>query len=159
MSVLKYYGTGPCFVTTIKLAVGSSREHFVGLASTTHTHSGKSILTEKNDVLLDNDPCQSGFMKDRMTTDNAFILYSLIMKQKFLKKPLYVCFVDFTKAFDYVNRAALMYKLKQRWVGGSFLKVIKSMYENSKCRVKVDGVLSEEIESLFGVLQGGIIRL
>ena len=50
-----------------------------------------------------------------------------------------------------------MYKLKQRGVWGSFLQVIKSMYENSKCRVKVDGVLSEEIESLFGVLQGGMI--
>ena len=69
-----------------------------------------SRLTAKNDILLDNDPFQSGFMKERMTTDNAFILYSLIMKQKFLKKPLYFCFVDFTKAFDYVNRAALMFK-------------------------------------------------
>ena len=65
-------------------------------------------LTAKNDILLDNDIFQSGFMKNRMTTDNAFILYSLIMKQKFLSKPLYVCFVDFTKAFDYVNRAALL---------------------------------------------------
>ena len=81
-----------------------------------------SRLTAKNDILLDNDPFQSGFMKDRRTTDNAFILYSLIMKQKFLKKPLYVCFVDFTKAFDYVNRAALMYKLKQRGVGGAFFR-------------------------------------
>ena len=54
-------------------------------------------------------------------------------------------------------RAALIYKLKQSAVGGSFLQVIKSMYENAKCRVKVGGVLSREIESLFGVLQGGMI--
>ena len=49
-----------------------------------------------------------------------------------------------------------MYKLKRR-VGDSFLQVIKSMYENAKCSVKVDGMLSEEIENLFGELQGGMI--
>ena len=49
-----------------------------------------------------------------MTTENGFILYSLIMKQKFIKKPLYVCFVDFTKAFDYVNRSALIRVLPNR---------------------------------------------
>ena len=67
-----------------------------------------------------------------MTTDNTFILYSLIMKQKFLSKPLYVCFVDFTKAFDYVNRAALLFKLRQRVVKGRFLDVITSMFNNSR---------------------------
>ena len=96
-------------------------------------------------------------MKNKMTTDNGFILYSLIMKQKFIKKPLYVCFVDFTKAFDYVNRSALIYKLRERGVGGQFLRVIQSMYSKSKCKVKVNGELSEEIESLCGVLQGGMI--
>ena len=91
-------------------------------------------------------------MKNRMTTDNAFILYSLIMKQKFLSKPLYVCIVDFTKAFDYVNRAALLFKLRQRGVKGRFLDVIASMFDNSRCRVKVNGELSGEIDSLCGVL-------
>ena len=37
------------------------------------------------------------------------------------------------------------------------IQVIRSMYENSKCRVKVDGMLSKEIKSLFGGLQGGMI--
>ena len=110
-----------------------------------------SRFSAKNDVLLDNDIFQSGFMKNRMTTDNGFILYSLIMKQKFIKKPLYVCFVDFTKAFDYVNRSAL--KLRERGVGGQFLQVLQSMYSKSKCKVKVNGELSEAIESLCGVLQ------
>ena len=31
------------------------------------------------------------------------------------------------------------------------------MYSKSKCKVKVNGKLSEEIESLCGVLQGGMI--
>ena len=90
-------------------------------------------------------------------SQNHCTIDSLIMKQKFIKKPLYVCFVDFTKAFDYVNRSALIYKLRERGVGGQFLRVIQSMYSKSKCKVKVNGELSEKIESLCGVLQGGMI--
>ena len=78
------------------------------------------------------------------------------MKQKFVKKPLYVCFVGFTKAFDHINRSALICKLRE-WVGGQFLHVIQSMYSKSRCRLKVNGELSEEIESLYGVLQDGMI--
>ena len=45
--------------------------------------------------------------------DNIFILQTLIEKQKTEKKPLYLCFVDFTKAFDYIHRLLLFKKLNQ----------------------------------------------
>ena len=35
-----------------------------------------------------------------------------------------------------------------------FNHVIASMFDNSRCRVKVNGKLSGEIDSLCGVLQG-----
>ena len=38
--------------------------------------------------------------------DNTFILCAIIDKQSCLSKPLYTCSVDFTKAFDYVDRTA-----------------------------------------------------
>ena len=61
------------------------------------------------------------------------------------------------KSLDYVNRAALLFKLSQRGVKGRFLDVIASMFDNSRCRVKVNGGLSGETDSLCGVLQGGMI--
>ncbi len=42
------------------------------------------------------DPCQFGFKANVQTSDNLFILQSLVNRQKFKSKPLYVCFVDFT---------------------------------------------------------------
>ena len=50
---------------------------------------------------------QSGFRKNYRTTDNIFVLRSLIEKQKQARQKggsgkLYCCFVDFKKAFDTV---------------------------------------------------------
>jgi len=45
---------------------------------------------------------QVGFRKDYFTTDQLFILQTLIEQSKAKKKPLYYYFVDFKKAFDTV---------------------------------------------------------
>ena len=50
-----------------------------------------------------------------------FILQTLIDKYvKKLKSPLYVCFVDFRKAYNSVWRQALMFKLLSQNVSGMF---------------------------------------
>ena len=79
-------------------------------------------------MLFGNDPFQVGFEANSITADNIFVLYSLVEQYKRLKKNLYVCFIDFTKAFDYINRNALIYKLFKRDVSGNFLNLIKSMF-------------------------------
>ena len=59
-------------------------------------------------------PLQRGFKKDCRTSDNLFVLYNLVEMQKTRKKTLYVCYIDLAKAFDYLNRDALILKLQQR---------------------------------------------
>lgn len=114
-------------------------------------------LTYRNLVLDMDDRCQFGFKQDARTTDNMFILNSLIQRQKFRNKPLYVCFVDFTKAFDYINRSALYYKLIKRGIHGKLLNIIMSMFDKAKCKVKWKGLVGGNIDSEFGVLQGGML--
>ena len=77
-------------------------------------------LSFKNDVCNDNDPFQAGFRSNSRTTDDIFILCAIIDKQRCLSKPLYTCFVDFTKTFDYIDRSALYYKLISRGIDGFF---------------------------------------
>ena len=60
-------------------------------------------LSFKNEVCNDIDPYQAGFKSNSRTTDNIFILCSIIDKQRCLFKPLYTCFVNFTNAFDYIQ--------------------------------------------------------
>ena len=116
-----------------------------------------SRLIYRNRVEEMDDPYQFGFMNEAQTTDNIFILNTLIMQQKKRSQPIWICFVDFTKAFDYVNRYALYYKLLKRGVNGKMLKLIMNMYMKAKCKVKWKGRIGHEIESNFGVLQGGMM--
>ena len=66
--------------------------------------------------------------------------------------------MDFTKAFDYINRAAMYYKLIKRGVDGKMLNLIKNMYNKATTIVKWKGKVGENtIDSNFGVLQGGML--
>ena len=114
-------------------------------------------LVYRNVTLEIDDPWQFGFKNNSRTTDNIFILQSIINRQKFKGKPLYLCFVDFTKAFDYINRHALYYKLIKRGIHGKLLNIICDMFDKAICRVKWNGKIGKEISSEFGVLQGGML--
>ena len=103
------------------------------------------------------DPYQFGFTKDCRTSDNVFILDTLISYQKSKRKPLYVTFIDFSKAFDFVNRTFLYYKMIKKGFGGKLVKIIESMFSKSSARVRWEGELGESIDSTHGVLQGGIV--
>ena len=97
---------------------------------------------------------QAGFRANMSTTDNIYVLHGLINHFINRVNRLYCAFVDFTKAFDYVNRDVIWYKLIKIGVRGKILNVIKSMYEHVKSRVKINNVVSEGFESNLGVRQG-----
>ena len=99
----------------------------------------------------------SGFKNGRSTIDNDFILNGIIEKHRALNKPLYICYIDFKSAFDFVNRHALLFKLLNRGVKGKMLRILKSMFSKSKSRVKWNNSYSDTFENLYGVLQGGVI--
>ena len=90
-------------------------------------------------------------------TDCVFVLDTVIRYYQHNCKPVYLCFVDFTKAFDYINRNALYYKLIQQNIVDKMLKVIISMYDNDRARVNHMGSTGNSIDSRCGILQGGIL--
>ena len=97
---------------------------------------------------------QAGFRKHMSTIDNVFVLNSLITHCINNKEHLYCCFVDFTKAFDYVERDILWYKLIKIGVRGQMLDIIKSMYNAIKSKVKSNNNVSEAFSCKIGVRQG-----
>ena len=108
-----------------------------------------------NEAFCKIDESNGGFMKGRRTSDNIFILNGLIKKQLLLGKRLYVCFVDFSKAFDRVNRLILFYKLMKGGWSGRVMDTLHDLYKKTHSRLKVDGCLSEFIYDTVGVNQGG----
>ena len=99
-------------------------------------------------------PNQLGFCKEAQTADHIFTLSTCIDKYLGIKKRVYSCFIDFKKAFDSVNREALLYKLAILGVEGRFLECIKHMYSNSKAKIKLLGKLSKSLDVLVGTEQG-----
>ena len=70
------------------------------------------------------------------------------------KKNLYVCFVDFKKAFDSAVRKALMYKLLCKGIRGQFYDLLKHMYSNTLYCYKSEGYISEPFQANLGEEQG-----
>jgi hypothetical protein len=109
------------------------------------------------DILQDQDKYNGGFKKGSQTTDNMFILTSCIQKQQVMKRPLYIAFIDFRKAFDLVDRTLLFEKLNKNGKGGKLLKVIQDMYSKTRSHIKLNGVITDAFEESIGVAQGGVL--
>ena len=110
----------------------------------------------KEALKLEN-PFQNGFKMGSQSTDNLFILNSILEKYEANKRPLYVCYVDFKSAFDYINRHALLFKLLSQGFHGKLFTLLRSLFSKSRCRVKWNNKLGELFENTYGVLQGGVI--
>ena len=58
-----------------------------------------------------------------------FVLYAIVQRYLLKKSDkVYVCFVDFKKAFDTINRSVLWNVLRKSGVGGKMLRILQSMY-------------------------------
>ena len=97
---------------------------------------------------------QAGFRKNMGTVDNIFILNCLITHCLNKNERLYCAFIDFTKAFDFIVRDVLWYKLLKVGVRGKMLDIVKSIYNMVKSRVKHNNLLSESFTCQIGVRQG-----
>ena len=64
--------------------------------------------SEATDIV---DPNQFGISEGCRTSDNVFILDTIISYHKSIRKTLFITFIDFSKAFDFVNRSFLYYKM------------------------------------------------
>lgn len=101
---------------------------------------------------------QAGFRKNHSTTDNAFVLYTLITKYLRHKGGrFYTLFVDFEKAFDRVDRSALWHKLLTQNVSSKMVQMLKVIYADVKTCIKTPIGLTDYMCCPLGVRQGCII--
>ena len=92
-----------------------------------------NFLTDNN-ALSKN---QIGFLPNYRTTDHIFTLSTLIDNQiNQNKSNLFSCFVDLKKALDSIWHDGL-FKWIESGVGGKTYDIIKSMYTNNECAVKI----------------------
>ena len=84
-----------------------------------------------------------------------YVLKILIDLFLFNNKILYMCFVDYKKAFDNVNRIQLWQKMLDYNNNGKIFNVVHNMYNQAKSRVSLtDGSVSSMFQCEVGVRQG-----
>ena len=106
---------------------------------------------EENNVFEDE---QNGFRKNRSCEDHIFVLTSIIRNRLTMGKDTFCAFVDMQKAFDWVDRDLLFYKLLKYNIRGNIYKCIKALYSHPLARVKVNNNVTEWFEINSGVRQG-----
>ena len=92
------------------------------------------------------------------SADHDFTLRTLIDKYvHYHKEKVYACFVDFRKAFDSVWHEGLFYKLLKTNIGGNLYNLMKSLYCNSTCSIKIGENKTQPFSYSRGVRQGCIL--
>ena len=100
---------------------------------------------------------QCGFRAKRSTVDMIFSIRQLQEKCKEQNMPLYVAFIDLTKAFDLVSREGLFKILPKVGCPPKLLSLIASFHTNMKGVVQYDGNVSEPFDIRSGVKQGCVL--
>ncbi len=116
------------------------------------------ILTKRIETKVDTvkgiDDLQFGFRKGKGTRDAIGILRMLGERSLEVNKEIYVCFIDYEKAFDRVDWRKLMEILRRMGIDYRDRKLISSLYIGQRVKIRIDGQFSESGKVQRGVRQG-----
>ena len=110
----------------------------------------KVILAERLSNL------QRGFCDHSSSINTALLLSEAASEAKDLKLPLFVAYLDASKAFDVVWHRSMLCKIHDLGITGDLWTIYNDMYKQMTSQVKCDGLLSQVIQESQGVRQGGI---
>jgi len=86
---------------------------------------------------------QAGFRKGRGMRDQITNLRTIMQKAKEHQQPLFMCFVDFRKAFDLVSHNKLWLTMMEMGYPAHLINLIQKLYEKQLAKVRVAGAHSE----------------
>ena len=109
------------------------------------------IYTSINTILR---PNQAGFRRNMSGVEQINSLRRIIEGAKDKQLPIISTFIDFTKAFDSINRDTMWKILRHYSIPEKIVSAIKYIYDDSKSKVKIGNKVSEEFTVSTGVLQG-----
>ena len=106
---------------------------------------------EQNNLLVEE---QNGFRKARACIDHIFSITTVVNNRIMQNKSSFACYIDFQKAFDFVNRDLLFYRLLEEGIHGRFYWAIQSLYKDPHACVRVNEYCSGWFPTPSGVKQG-----
>ena len=115
------------------------------------------IVLNKCEHQLSTTPNQFGFKKDHSTELCIYSLKEVINYYNSNGSPVFVCFLDISKAFDRVNFHKLFSKMLQKSVPVYIVKLIAFWYTKQNLMIRWGNKYSDPFTVCNGIKQGGLL--
>ena len=100
---------------------------------------------------------QAGFRKGRGTRDQIAKIPRIIEKAREFEKKIYFCFIDYTKAFEYVDHNKLWKILKEMAIPDHLTCLLRNLYAGQEAKVRTGHGTTDWFQIGKGVHQGSIL--
>ena len=100
---------------------------------------------------------QAGFRKGRGTRDQIANICWIIEKARELQKNIYFFFIDYAKAFDYVDHNKLWKIIKKMGIPDHLTCLLRNLYGGQKATVRTGHGTTDWFQIGTGVCQGCIL--
>ena len=100
---------------------------------------------------------QAGFRKSRGTRDQIANILWIIKKAREFQKNIYLWFIDYAKAFDFVDHNKLWKILKEMGIPDHLTCLLKNLYAGQEATVRTGHGTTDWFQIRKGVCQGYIL--
>ena len=100
---------------------------------------------------------QAGFRKGRGTRDQIANIHWIIEKAREFQKTIYFCFIDYVKAFDYVDHNKLWKILEEMGIPDHLACLLRNLYAGQETAVRTGHGTTNWFQIGKGVYQGCIL--
>ena len=84
--------------------------------------------------------------RDDYGTRNAVVVLGNIgQRSNEMQKDIYICFGDYTEAFDMIEHSKMMYFLDDHWLDDKDLRLIQTLYYLQSVAIGINSKLSEMV--------------
>ncbi|KAI5749413.1 hypothetical protein M8J76_007135 [Diaphorina citri] len=114
----------------------------------------KVIQRRISSILQENQPCeQAGFRRTFSTIDHIHSVNQIIEKSHEYNKPIYISFIDYSKAFDSLKHRYIWETLVNFGVDHVYVYILREIYKRTRAFISLDKN-GREFELQRGVRQG-----
>ena len=100
---------------------------------------------------------QAGFSKGKETRDQIVNIHWIIEKAREFQKNIYLCFIDYAKAFDCVDHNKLWKILKEMGILDHLTCLLRNLYAGQETTVRIGHETTDWFQIGKGVCQGYIL--